>query len=87
MVRSRHFSIRACASPLGFPRVGIVVPRHGQSAVLRNRLKRRLREIVRQDFLHGERGLDVVIKTAPAAYAATFAELRTEMNGALSRLK
>ena len=87
MVRSRHFSIRACASPLGFPRVGIIVPRHGQSAVLRNRLKRRLREIVRQDFLDGERGLDVVVKTAPGAYAATFAELRTEINGALSRLK
>lgn len=55
--------------------------------MLRNRLKRRLREIVRQDFLAGERGVDVVVRTAPTAYAATFDELRTEMNGALSRLK
>ena len=29
------------------PRVGIIVPRHRQSAVARNRLKRRLRELVR----------------------------------------
>ncbi len=86
MVRSRHFSIRACASPLGFPRVGIIVPRHGQSAVLRNRLKRRLREIVRHDVLVTERSVDIIVKTAPGAYAATFAELRTEMSGAIGRL-
>jgi ribonuclease P protein component len=67
--------------------VGIIVPRHGHSAVLRNRLKRRLREIVRQDFLAGERAVDVVVRTAPTAYSATFAELRSEMNGALSRLR
>ena len=33
------------------PRVGIVVPRHQHSAVDRNRLKRRLRELVRLELL------------------------------------
>ena len=86
MVRTRHVSIRACASPLDFPRVGIIVPRHGRSAVDRNRLKRRLREIIRQDVLTAERGLDIILKAAPGAYAVPFAALRTEVNGVLGRL-
>jgi ribonuclease P protein component len=52
----------------------------------RNRLKRRLREIIRQDVLPAERGLDLIVRTAPGAYAMQFADLRTEMNSALGRL-
>jgi ribonuclease P protein component len=52
----------------------------------RNRLKRRLREIIRQDVLPAERGLDIVVRTAPSAYSLEFADLRTEMKGALGRL-
>jgi ribonuclease P protein component len=66
--------------------VGLIVPRHGQSAVNRNRLKRRLREIIRHDVLPAERGLDIVIRAAPGAYAVPFADLRVEMNGVLGRL-
>ncbi len=62
------------------------MPRHGQSAVNRNRLKRRLREIVRQDVLPTERGVDIIIRTGPRAYAVPFADLRVEMNGVLDRL-
>ena len=66
--------------------MGIIVPRHGHSAVNRNRLKRRVREIVRQDVLPTECSLDIIIRTAPAAYAVPFADLRIEMNGVLGRL-
>jgi ribonuclease P protein component len=66
--------------------VGIIVPRHGRSAVDRNRLKRRLREIIRQDVLPADRGLDIVVRTSPAAYSLQFADLRTEMNGVLGKL-
>ena len=52
----------------------------------RNRLKRRLREIIRQDVLSAERGLDIVVRTSPSAYALQFADLRTEVNGVLGRL-
>ena len=62
------------------------MPRHGQSAVNRNRLKRRLREIVRQDVLPAEHGFDIIIRTAPAAYAVPFADLRVEVNGVIGRL-
>ena len=52
----------------------------------RNRLKRRLREIVRQDVLTAERGVDIVVRTSPGAYALQFADLRTEMHGVLGKL-
>lgn len=62
------------------------MPRHGKSAVDRNRLKRRLREIIRQDVLPTDRGLDIIVKTAPSAYAVPFADLRIEVNGVMGRL-
>jgi ribonuclease P protein component len=62
------------------------VPRHGRSAVDRNQLKRRLREIIRQDVLPAERGVDLIVRTAPAAYSVPFADLRAEVNGAFGRL-
>ena len=62
------------------------MPRHGQSAVDRNRLKRRLREIIRQDVLPSNRGLDIIVRAAPGAYAVEFADLRTEVTGLIGRL-
>lgn len=67
-------------SPAAFPRLGVVVPKHRQKVVSRNRLKRRLREIGRTLVLPGLRAagapLDVLIRARPEAYAASFAELR-----------
>jgi ribonuclease P protein component len=54
--------------------------------VNRNRLKRRLREIIRQDVLTADRGLDIIVKAAPGAYAVPFADLRTEVTGGMGRL-
>lgn len=86
LVRTRHFSIRACASPLAFPRVGLIVPRHGQSAVNRNRLKRRLREILRTTVLSASRGIDLIVRAAPRAYDLSFDAIRTEVGDATARL-
>jgi len=85
VLRSRHFTIRACASPLAFPRAGIIVPRYGHSAVDRNRLKRRLREVIRTDLLSAEIGLDLVLRAAPRAYQLSFAALRSEVAGMIGR--
>ena len=62
------------------------MPRHGKSAVDRNRLKRRLREIIRQDVLPADRGLDLIVRAAPAAYGVPFDELRSEVTGLMRRL-
>lgn len=55
------------------------MPRYKHSAVDRNRLKRRLREIVRLHMLRAMPPVDVVVRARPAAYQAPFAELRDEL--------
>ena len=57
----------------------MVVPRHGHSAVDRNKLKRRLREIVRVQLLPQLPAVDMVIRARPTAYAQTFATIATEL--------
>jgi ribonuclease P protein component len=74
-----HLDVRAIASPLGHPRVGVVVPRYSGSAVDRNRLKRRLRELVRTRLLPAAPSADVVIRARPGAYSASFDALEADV--------
>ena len=78
-LRTEHLEVRAVASPFSHPRVGFVVPKHRQSAVSRNRLKRRLREIVRTRLLRQLPAVDIVVRVKPNAYAATYPELEAEL--------
>ncbi len=78
-VRTASLDVRAVASLHAFPRVGVVVPRYGHSAVDRNRLKRRLRELIRAELLPIIACVDVVLRTAPRAYERDFAALRAEV--------
>lgn len=66
--------------------MAIIVPRHSQSAVARNRLRRRLREIVRRDALARLPAVDIVVRARRGAYAAPFAVLRAELTDALARV-
>jgi ribonuclease P protein component len=81
--RTRHLDVFVSPSPAAFPRLGIVVPRYRQKVVRRNLLKRRLRELGRTLLLPGLRGcgraVDVMIRTRPEAYAASFEELREQL--------
>jgi ribonuclease P protein component len=67
-------------------RIGLVVPRFKQSAVARNRLKRRLRELARLRLLPTDLPADVVIRVRPEAYRTTFALLADEITRALAQL-
>ena len=83
--------MRAIASPLaceGGPhtRVGLIVPKLKQTAVARNRLKRRLRELSRIHLLPTRLPVDLVIRVRSDAYNATFEELRAEVGSALKHL-
>ena len=60
-------------------RVGIIVPKYGHSSVDRNKVKRRLRELVRIHVLPVLPMIDVVLRAAPKAYTRTFDELREEV--------
>lgn len=62
------------------------MPRHGRSAVDRNRLKRRLREVMRTEVLPSMSGIDLVVRAAPRAYDLEFDVIREEVGGAVRRL-
>lgn len=68
-------------------RVGFVVPLHGHTAVARNRVKRRLREIVRLMVLPtlACRGqpVDLLVRARPAAYDVSFRELTESVTRAM----
>lgn len=74
-------------SPAGRPRLGVVVPLYGHTAVERNRLQRRLREIGRRCWLPGAREegreLDLLLRARPAAYGSGFDHLREAVLGPL----
>ena len=66
---------RASASLLLYSRVGIVVPKHRRKIVDRNRVKRRLREIIRTGLLPELSGVDLLIRVKPEAYDSSFEQL------------
>jgi ribonuclease P protein component len=65
------------------PRVGVVVPKHKRRIVERNRLKRRLRELLRLEVLPrldaAQLTVDVLVRARPEAYGASYAMLRDEL--------
>jgi ribonuclease P protein component len=67
-------------------RVGVVVPRFGHSAVDRNRLKRRLRELVRTLLLPRRDALDIVLWAQGPAYHLSFAELGASLQRVIDRM-
>jgi ribonuclease P protein component len=74
------------ASPLAHPRAGLVVPKRGRTAVARNQLKRRLRELVRLHLLPNVQAADFVIRAREQAYMASFDDLQADLAEALERL-
>ena len=85
-VRTTQLEVRYVASPLRRPRVGVIVPRFGHTAVDRNLVKRRLRELARTELLPTLAALDVVIRATPSAYGASFDTLRSALRTAVRRL-
>jgi ribonuclease P protein component len=85
-VRAAHLELRVAASPLSYARVGFIVPKHGRNGVDRNRLKRRLRELVRLTVLPTLTPVDVVIRTLPSAYLQSWTVLSREMETLARRL-
>ena len=64
---------------LGHPRLGLVVPKHGETAVARNRLRRKLREIARRRVLPVLGSTDVVLRPRVRAYEAATRDLAADL--------
>ena len=67
-------------------RVGLIIPRFKHTAVARNLLKRRLRELARTQLLPNSVPIDLVIRIRPTAYDASFAELAQDVQTVLDHL-
>ena len=67
--------------------MGLVVPRFKHSAVDRNRLTRRLRELSRTRLLPADLAADLVLRIQPHAYRATFDALTADIDRALAQLQ
>ena len=78
-MQTERLEARASASLFLHPRVGIVVPKHRHKVVARNRVKRRLRELVRTSLLPTLGQIDLLIRAKPEAYSSTFNDLSTDI--------
>ena len=66
-------------------RIGLSTPRAIGGAVVRNRVRRRLREIVRERLGDIGAGYDLLLIARPDAAGASFAELRSALATLLER--
>ena len=90
-IRTGLLEVRVVASPLVLPagtrtRIGLIVPRYQQTAVARNRVKRRLRELSRTRLLPSDIAVDLVIRIRPQAYRASFLALAEDIDRVLLQL-
>ncbi|GAA4688189.1 ribonuclease P protein component [Nocardioides nanhaiensis] len=67
------------------PRVGFVVSKAVGGAVVRNRVKRRLRHLVREQLDGTPSGCVVVVRALPAAAQASHGQLGRDLHRAWSR--
>lgn len=77
--RLPHLDVLWTDNQAGHPRVGLIVPKFQSTAVARNRLRRRLRELWRRELQGVVPAWDVVIRARREAYGAAFAALQSEL--------
>ena len=86
MYRGRLFSVHALPNVLGEPRLGLSVSKKVGSAVTRNGVRRRLKEIFRSSRSALPVDLDLVVSARPAAAEASYQELNDEFFRCLSKI-
>jgi ribonuclease P protein component len=79
-LRTEHLEVRTVASLLSHVRVAVIVGKHRHTVVERNRLRRRLRELARVRLIPFYSEIDVVIRSLPTAYKASFSSLTAEID-------
>lgn len=60
-------------------RATCITPKHGRTGVERNRLRRRIKELMREILLSRGEGEDWLVRTRPIAYELSHAELRESL--------
>lgn len=86
-LRTEHLDVRANDSLLSYARAAVIVGKHGHTIVERNRLRRRLRELVRLKVLTMMTANDIIVRTLPSAYTSSFDDLSKEIDEIVGMLK
>jgi ribonuclease P protein component len=73
------------SAPIAAPRVGFVVSRAVGAAVVRNRVRRRLRHLVAEQLDRIPPGSRVVVRALPGSAVATYDQLGAALGSALDR--
>jgi ribonuclease P protein component len=81
-----HTGYRLAHESLPRPRA-IIVPRYQFTAVARNRVRRRLREILRRGVLATFPPVDIVVRAKRVSYQASFAALHADLSDAAARTR
>ncbi len=84
--RGKLFSVHAFPNEFGTPRLGLSVSRRVGTAVTRNTVRRRLREVFYSALHEVPSEVDLVVSARPAAAEATFRELSEEFVRSLRKL-
>lgn len=84
--RGKLFSVHAFANELGTARLGLSVSRRVGNAVVRNTVRRRLREVFHEARSGIEADLDLVVSARKESAVASYEDLKREFERALSRL-
>ncbi len=81
-VRGHFMDVIEARSHESIPRLAVIVAKRGHSAVERNRVRRRLREIARTNWLPAQRqaggGRDLIVKARAEAYGASAGSLAAD---------
>lgn len=74
-------------SPSEPARFGFIISKAVGNAVTRNRVRRRMKGIVREHLRAGLTGVDVVFRALPTSANAPYVDLRADISRALQRLE
>jgi ribonuclease P protein component len=86
-LRTRYFTVYAYHHGASVTRLGLAVGKAVGGAVVRNRVKRRLRELFRRRKALGPRGYDLFVRAVPASASASYAALGAAWCEAMALLK
>lgn len=84
--RAPYFTVHAYRRGEGVARLGLAVGKAIGPAVVRNRVKRRLREIFRLHLQQIPGGYDLFVRAAPASASASYRQLEATFCDVLTRL-
>ncbi len=86
-LRTGYFTVYAYDRGEGVSRLGLAVGKAVGIAVMRNRVKRRLRELFRRQKALVPRGYDLFVRALPASASAPYAGLEAAWCEAMAKLR